>query len=49
HLVGRMRPQRADAGHAVGRGAHAPDEVRSHYAVQADGSFEHDALMIDAR
>ena len=29
--------------------AHAPDEVRSHYAVQADGSFEHDALMIDAR
>ncbi|EGD04195.1 methyltransferase type 11, partial [Burkholderia sp. TJI49] len=28
--------------------AHAPDEVRAYYAVQADGSFEHDALLIDA-
>lgn len=28
--------------------AHAPDEVRGYYAVQADGSFEHDALLIDA-
>jgi ubiquinone/menaquinone biosynthesis C-methylase UbiE len=28
--------------------AHAPDEVRSYYAVQPDGSFEHDALLIDA-
>ncbi|WP_179401635.1 class I SAM-dependent methyltransferase [Burkholderia guangdongensis] len=27
----------------------APDEVRGHYAVQPDGSFELDALMIDAR
>lgn len=29
--------------------AHAPDEVRRHYAVQPDGSFEHDALLITAR
>jgi len=29
--------------------AHAPDEVRGYYAVQPDGSFEHDALLIDAR
>ena len=28
--------------------AHAPDEVRGYYAVQPDGSFEHDALLIDA-
>jgi ubiquinone/menaquinone biosynthesis C-methylase UbiE len=27
--------------------AHAPDEVRG-YAVQPDGSFEHDALLIEA-
>ncbi|WP_175816133.1 class I SAM-dependent methyltransferase [Burkholderia diffusa] len=29
--------------------AHAPDEVRGYYAVQPDGSFEHDALLIDAQ
>jgi ubiquinone/menaquinone biosynthesis C-methylase UbiE len=29
--------------------AHAPDEVRAYYAVQPDGSFEHDAVLIDAR
>ncbi len=29
--------------------ANAPDEVRHYFAVQEDGSFELDALMIDAR
>ncbi|MBE0629328.1 MAG: SAM-dependent methyltransferase, partial [Burkholderia vietnamiensis] len=24
------------------------DEVRGYYAVQPDGSFEHDALLIEA-
>jgi hypothetical protein len=27
----------------------APDEVRAYFAVQDDGSFELDALMIEAR
>ena len=27
----------------------APDEVREYFAVQEDGSFELDALMVEAR
>jgi ubiquinone/menaquinone biosynthesis C-methylase UbiE len=46
--VARMRtpPERAAAIRSLWSGA--PDEVRRHYAVQADGSFELDALMIEA-
>jgi ubiquinone/menaquinone biosynthesis C-methylase UbiE len=46
--VARMRtpPERVAAIRSLWSGA--PDEVRQHYAVQADGSFELDALMIEA-
>lgn len=47
--VARMRtpPERVEAIRSMWRVA--PDEVRAHYAVQPDGSFELDALMLDAR
>ncbi|KWI45551.1 SAM-dependent methyltransferase [Burkholderia ubonensis] len=47
--VARMRTPAGSVTGIRALWAHAPDEVRSHYAVQPDGSFEHDALLIDAR
>jgi len=46
--VARMRtpPERVTAIRSLWNGA--PDEVRQHFAVQADGSFELEALMIEA-